>query len=479
MRRFASTIGLGGILAASVLSAGCPDREVTAVDPNQQKEEKKLIPVGSNRNIDILFVVDNSGSMGQEQASLNTNLPSFMNVLANIEGGLPNVHIGVVSSNTGVGGYNIQGCGGDGDDGALQNTAHPPAGQSCTPPQGRFISDELGADGVTRVKNYSGTLEGTFTCIAALGTTGCGFEQHLESMKRALDGSQPANAGFLRPDAFLAVVILADEDDCSAVDSRVFDPNDTALTGTLGPLSSFRCTEFGITCAEGNLTRTAGSYTGCQVRSDSPFMRNPDDYVTFLKGLKTDPNLIIVSGILGNPEPVRTEIATSGMNAGNPELSPSCTSANGDAAPGVRLKYFLDQFPNRNTFTSICNSDLSAGLQQIAEQLARIIGNPCLEGLIDTTDLDTNAVGDQIQCSVMDVRYPNTEQEESKTIRRCDQDSATSVTAGQALPCWWVKADPSCNDPVLNPSGLQLLVERTEGAEPPTGTYVVASCVAQ
>src|SRR5262249_20000982 len=151
--------------------------------PNQQKEQKKLIPVGSNRNIDILFVVVNSGSMGEEQASLGVNFPLFMAVLNNIEGGLPNVHIGVVSSNVGVGGYNITGCTGQGDNGALQNT---PRVGGCTPPTKRFIEDVLPDGATTRVKDYSGTLEDTFTCIAKLGTEGCGFEQHLESMKRGL-----------------------------------------------------------------------------------------------------------------------------------------------------------------------------------------------------------------------------------------------------------------------------------------------------
>ena len=119
MRRLTSVLGLGVAVMATALSAGCPNRDVSAIDPNQQKEEKKLIPVGSNRDIDILFVIDNSGSMAQEQAALATNFPLFMAVLNGIQGGLPNVHIGVVSSNVGVGGYNIPGCIGQGDNGAL------------------------------------------------------------------------------------------------------------------------------------------------------------------------------------------------------------------------------------------------------------------------------------------------------------------------------------------------------------------------
>jgi hypothetical protein len=78
--------------------------------PIPENVEKKTIPVKLNRNIDILFVVDNSGSMIEEQASWRHNFPAFINVLNTIEGGLPDVHIGVISTNVGTGGVNIGGC---------------------------------------------------------------------------------------------------------------------------------------------------------------------------------------------------------------------------------------------------------------------------------------------------------------------------------------------------------------------------------
>ena len=64
--------------------------------------------------------------------------------------------------------------------------------------------------------NYSGTLPDALSCISSVGDAGCGLEAPLEAMKRALDGSHPENAGFVRRGALLAVVILTDEDDCSA-----------------------------------------------------------------------------------------------------------------------------------------------------------------------------------------------------------------------------------------------------------------------
>ena len=64
-------------------------------------------------------------------------------------------------------------------------------------------------------------------------------------MKVALDHN-PANAGFVRPDAYLAVVVIADEDDCSLAKKSLFDGN--AADPTYGDRVNFKCTHEGITC---------------------------------------------------------------------------------------------------------------------------------------------------------------------------------------------------------------------------------------
>ncbi|MFW1373635.1 hypothetical protein ACEV99_23340, partial [Vibrio parahaemolyticus] len=58
----------------------------------------------------------------------------------------------------------------------------------------------------------------TFVTNAYQGDQGSGDERAFRSMQLALDDSQ--NAGFHRHDAYLAVIILSDEDDFSG-DSRV------------------------------------------------------------------------------------------------------------------------------------------------------------------------------------------------------------------------------------------------------------------
>ncbi|HUH05048.1 MAG TPA: VWA domain-containing protein [Kofleriaceae bacterium] len=448
---------IGG-LAGTLLLAGCPAREVARVDPRPVKEGQTSIPVEINRDIDILFVIDNSGSMAEEQASLTGNFSRFINVLENIEGGLPNVHIGVVSSDVGAGPFNISGCSGNGDNGALQSA---PRG-ACTAPSGAYIQDiDDGSGGRTR--NYGpDTLADTFSCIARLGIDGCGFEQQLESARRALNSSNPTNQGFLRQNAFLAVIFITDEDDCSTADSGMFDTGDTTVADPLGPLSSFRCFEYGVDCDVGNNDRrAAGPRSDCRPRANSPYMYDPQEYVTFFKGLKDDPNMVIMAGIIGNPTPVA--VGTNDMN--NPELQPSCVSGSGEAAPGVRMAAFLDQFPQRSTVTTICNDDLSDALILVADLLRKVIGNPCIVGDIDT---DPDTAGVQYECTVSDVRFKNTDRQEETILPECDAGMTN-------IPCWHLEPDAQCTD---TETGLSLIVERGGGSVL-TGTTVEVRCVVQ
>ncbi len=93
------------------------------------------ISIQANHDVDILFVVDNSGGMAEEQASLTANFDRFINALEEDE--LPNLHIGVVSTDLGAGPSDIEGCADNGDDGRLQTTE----GISCSPPTDALLVD--------------------------------------------------------------------------------------------------------------------------------------------------------------------------------------------------------------------------------------------------------------------------------------------------------------------------------------------------
>ena len=116
--------------AVPACNCGSPASDPKSTVPGACEAE---VPRIETVKTDILFVIDNSNSMGEEQTSLSTNFPNFINVLEGIEGGLPNVHLGVVSSNVGAGGQPISACTDDGDNGRLQGA---PRIAGCTPPTG-------------------------------------------------------------------------------------------------------------------------------------------------------------------------------------------------------------------------------------------------------------------------------------------------------------------------------------------------------
>src|SRR5262249_37248640 len=154
------------------------------------------------------------------QANLVRNFPIFINVLKSLPTGLPNVHIAVVSQDMGAGAFTstVDGCTApDFGNFIFQRRAatQPICGSASIHGGLHFIES---FNGGTK-NNFTGDLSDVFTCIAQLGASGCGFEHQLEGVRVALGDPkgdaghglapvmQPAgNAGFLRDDAYLAIV---------------------------------------------------------------------------------------------------------------------------------------------------------------------------------------------------------------------------------------------------------------------------------
>ncbi|HTE51656.1 MAG TPA: hypothetical protein VK698_12470 [Kofleriaceae bacterium] len=462
------------------------------MDPNQSKEQQKEIPVNLNRDIDILWVIDNSSSMDQEQNSLARNFPEFVRVLETIEGGLPNIHMGVVSSDVGTGDGDGNGldrkCDGQGDDGRLLAEGDP-SGTPCPAltDGASFIEDiAVNEDGTMRQANYTGLLEDQFSCMAVLGTEGCGFEQHLESMRRAL--TEGNNPGFLRDDAFLAVIFIQDEDDCSASDRSIFGGNITdSVDDQFGEYSSFRCFEYGTAC-DPDSERTLGPRESCVPDENSAYIEKVSNYIDFLKGVKDDPSKVIVAEITAPATPVtvandesKDELWVRPACVVCADGGTDCPGALGSEAdpqtlvaarPSVRMSAFLEGFAQRSTFQSICNYDpeindvdLSGALTQIGLLLKKVVGNPCLDGKL--TDTEPSIDGFQADCRVSDVRDINLDTEEEFPIPACENASA---------PCFQLVQNDSCN----TDSNLALDIDRGDPPQdPPSNTTVVVRCLVE
>ena len=221
-----SVAGAGGTAAGSGAGTG------GAAGTGAAGHYVTTLPYATNNKFDILFMIDSSSEMDIAQSTLIKGLPAFMYVLKGLPSGLPDLHIAVVTADLGAGDGSITGCSANGDEGVFRASPTGACTSTTLQPGATFISDSGGSSPAT---NFSGPdITTVLQCIAQVGQSGCGFEHQLASVVRALgaDGSAPPpqNAGFLRPDAYLAIVMLTNEDDCSApVNSALYD---TALSRT-------------------------------------------------------------------------------------------------------------------------------------------------------------------------------------------------------------------------------------------------------
>ncbi len=298
-------------------------------------------------DVDLLFVVDNSGSMAHEQKNLSQNFPKLMKAL---DKAMESYRVGVISTDLGAGGFALPSCAGKGDAGKLQTKPRVPG---CTAASAAWIEASPKGSNVA-----GGDVAGAFSCVASLGTGGCGFEQPLEAAHLALKPG--TNPGFLRKDAALALVFISDEDDCSASNATLFDPFQNKISDPMGPLSSFRCFDFGVTCDVNDRTKT-GPRKGCKPSKSSNYLHPVDRYLKQLKQLKPA-GQVVVSAIVGPSGPV--EVAHQGHL---PSLKPSCTSTAGNAFPAVRLGHFVDAFGKRGATHSICSGDFSPALDALGK----------------------------------------------------------------------------------------------------------------
>ncbi len=247
-------------------------------------------PVQACDKMDILFVVDNSGSMDQEQTNLADNFPQFIQVLDNYNPPL-DYRVGITTTGRDYmytmdlgGGFTIPSSQTGGDNGELL--------QRCD---------------MTRrwVEGGDPNRSATFSCAAQVGANGPADEMPLAAMHqtfgdRMADGT---NAGFHRDDALLAIVILTDEDDCSYEQSVTLGLGQSLCSDMMEPVDTYK-----------NFLDT---YTGAAGRWA----------------------VAVIAGVT------------------------DCSSDFGGAQEAKRLKQFAGLAGTNGVVSSICEADLSIGLQ--------------------------------------------------------------------------------------------------------------------
>lgn len=223
--------GQGGLQTAGIIGRGL-SREDNTEYFQQQSQQK----------VDVLFVIDNSGSMMEEQQSLGSNFQAFLTAA---QSQAIDYHIGVTT--TGIeaspGGWSVCPGGAEGGEHGRLFPADNTSPRIITP-------------GTPNAENVFKTNTNVGWCHWN--------EQGLEGAYRALttplvsSADDPSttlpndgNLGFLRPDAKLALIFISDEDDSSTQSVSYYetffkavkgnDPSLLSVSAIVGPTALSTC----------------------------------------------------------------------------------------------------------------------------------------------------------------------------------------------------------------------------------------------
>ncbi|MBX3251521.1 MAG: hypothetical protein KF901_30360 [Myxococcales bacterium] len=444
---------LRAMLALTLVA--CAERELRPLNPCTIQGNATKVKIDNIENVDLLFMVDNSNSMANHQGALSEQLPNMVRILASgdLDGDgrvdfppVRSLNVGVVTSDMGTGGFSVTTCSNAdfGDDGVLR-TAGNVARSGCVASYPSFQNFEPERDGDPV------TFANAVACVAVMGTNGCGFEQQLEAVLKAVTPSTSdirfindsrghadgQNAGFLREKALLAAILVTDEDDCTIRDPQLTNGAPGApFPGNL----NLRCYLHGTE----EYARTGRDPATSPVASVERFVRG-------LLAVKDDPDMIIYAAITGiptdvNPDPdeaidydailnhplMREEPDPATITAETPggtQLRPSCDRVRPGAA--TRERAFpprrivgaarqLEQAGANVVLQTICQDSFEGALREIVRKIGDALGATCLpRQLVRDRDGEVN-------CDVLEALPPGRSCDEvpGRVFRRTELDES-------------------------------------------------------
>lgn len=167
------------------------------------------------KKIDILWIIDNSGSMESSQTNLANNFQAF---IARFNQSSSDFHMAVGTTEAWMKQFNL----------GNPSSGTTAADMAKIRDGAKLSSSVTTHSGVFVMDKNTPNLSSVFQTNIKQGTNGNGDERAFESFKQILN--EPWNAGFRRPDAFLAIIIVSDEDDFSnSTTSLIEDYNSSKL----------------------------------------------------------------------------------------------------------------------------------------------------------------------------------------------------------------------------------------------------------
>jgi len=475
---------------------GCQEHPLKSVELESTQEQSGKVQLSINRDVDILFVIDNSRSMGEEQLNLSQNFPRFLSELDRPEVSA-NYRIAVTTTDNGgygcettdseKGNFVLSSCQSRLDEFGYQNGPNEaPVDQTaaCSTPCPSDLADlavlptttsrtleptphpwlERG-DGFTNLPSGVSPAQ-ALQCFGPQGIVGCGTEAHLETMLLALTRANTAEQdeyGFIRDGAILAIVFVTDEDDCSLNDAfpspldrngdhTFWPPGATDPTSAICWNAGTRCKDDG-TCELVNLG-VDGREVADDVADEQAVLRPLSRYIDLVqeledrkKALRNDQEVIVaaISGVpldyAGGPIPYDTvpdgteDDAAFRADFG---IAPGCISGVATAVPPSRLRAFAEEFTveGKNNLFSVCNDDFAPAMDDIVEQIVGQIKPACMAGCV--ADTDFVAPGLDPSCILTEEIVYEDGMTEERNVPQCDDGELPNG----ATKCFIPRSDP-------------------------------------
>jgi hypothetical protein len=477
---------IAGCAMTMATFGGCINHPLKPVELEKGSEVEDQLQLTVNKDVDILFVIDNSGSMGEEQAILAQNFGSFITVLEQ-EDVEANYRIGVTTTDNGnewcpagtttpeAGKLVLSSCKTRINDFLFNNGAVNVQDLACndicnlTEAELAIVPTTTDFDSTEQARPWLENIEGkknipattstvdAFKCFGPQGINGCGFESQLESMylslKRA-ENTEEDEYGFLRAQAILAIVFVTDEVDCSYNKSysEIFKQDGNKVFWS-DPAASFPtsavCWNAGVKC-----TGDPSNYESCDSMNydvdgnegvpDSEAVLHPmSRYYGLLDGLEVQKQEFnaqqeIIVGLIGGVD-AQGDAHYSSVAGTDPVyensfgIGPGCTAPPPmgstdpvQAVPPVREKELVNRYSEGNMF-SICSSDYSPALEEIANRIRDQIQPACYTKCVKDTDASTTVVDPE--CTVEESR-PG--EDDSERIEECATDASGNYIIDQA-----------------------------------------------
>jgi len=476
------------------------------------------IPMRIHRAVDILFVIDNSGSMLTAQQNLAAGIGNLVAVLEESALG-PDYRIGITTTDNGN-----PWCTSSAEHGSLVATScqereidfitegaiadQLPGGctRTCAHPTLELLPTESRRDPLLGVgpwfENHLGqtNLGGGIGIVEALGCAlpqgmnGCGFEAPLESMWKALVRSTIADDpsyAFMRTEATLAVVFLTDEVDCSynprheeifsSQGTRVFWSDPEADTPT-----SAVCWNAGVECvgeAEGEYSvceATDHDVTGQEpLNSEDAALYPVERYIDLLeeiefqkKQLQPDAEVLVtvIAGVPLDYPATSIRYPKTAAGASSPDfvsdfgVGPGCISAVTEAVPPVRLAELAHEFrlaPEDNNVFSVCGADYGPVLRSVGESILKTMSPLCMPACVADTEPQTPTL--EPSCSLERVAVLDDGSTFDVPVPPCDP--GRTVPPGHAS-CYVPLTRPEEMHPLCVESGVNLEFEIIEVPDP-------------